>query len=74
MFCLFLTSKPVRNLEDAKTANLEKFSQLFHSLLDQGIYIAPSQFETGFLSAAHTEADIEETSRALQKALEAIRG
>jgi glutamate-1-semialdehyde 2,1-aminomutase len=74
MFCLLLTGKPVHNLDDAKTANLEKFAQLFHSLLDQGVYIAPSQFETGFLSAAHTEADIAETAVALRKALETIRG
>ncbi len=71
MFCLFLTGRPVRNLDDAKTANLDQFAQLFHALLDGGIYIAPSQFETGFLSAAHTSADIDQTAAALREALSA---
>ena len=68
MFCLFLTERPVANLDDARTADLPRFARLFHRLLDQGIYIAPSQFETGFLSAAHTEQDVEETARALRVA------
>ncbi len=72
MFCLFLTGRPVRNLDDAKTANLDQFAQLFHALLDGGIYIAPSQFETGFLSAAHTSADIDQTAAALREALRAL--
>jgi glutamate-1-semialdehyde 2,1-aminomutase len=71
MFCLFLTERPVANLDDARTADLPGFARLFHRLLDQGIYIAPSQFETGFLSAAHTEADVDATARALRVALEA---
>ena len=72
MFCLFLTTKPVRNLDDARTSDLGRFGKFFHSLLDQGIYLAPSQFETGFLSAAHTEEDIEETCRAMKNAFAAI--
>ena len=69
MFCLFFTGRPVSNLDDAKTADLEKFARFFHALLAQGIYIAPSQFETGFLSAAHSEEDIDQTCRAFGIAL-----
>ena len=71
MFCLFFTGGPIRNLEDAKRADLPRFARFFHALLDVGVYIAPSQFETGFLSSAHTEADIAATARALRQALAA---
>jgi len=69
MFCLFFTTRAVRNLDDAKTANLDHFKRFFHAMLARGVYLAPSQFETGFLSFAHTEADIEQTSRAMGEAL-----
>jgi glutamate-1-semialdehyde 2,1-aminomutase len=71
MFCLFFTPGPVRNLDDAKKADLPRFARFFHALLEAGIYIAPSQFETGFISAAHTEQDIEETARKMRDALRA---
>ena len=71
MFCLFFTPGPVRNLDDARKADLPRFARFFHALLKSGIYIAPSQFETGFIGAAHSEADIEETGRALREALKA---
>jgi glutamate-1-semialdehyde 2,1-aminomutase len=71
MFCLFFASGPVRNLDDARRADLPRFARFFHALLDAGIYLAPSQFETGFISSAHTEQDIEETARALRNALRA---
>jgi len=73
MFCLFFTERPVRNLDDAKTANLERFARFFHVMLARGIYLAPSQFETGFISAAHTGQDIEQTARAIREALRATR-
>jgi glutamate-1-semialdehyde 2,1-aminomutase len=69
MFCLFFTGNAVRNLDDAKTADLEAFSRFFHALMKKGIYIAPSQFETGFISAAHSEQDIDETARVVSEAL-----
>jgi glutamate-1-semialdehyde 2,1-aminomutase len=68
---LFFTAGPVRNLDDAKRADLPRFARFFHALLKAGIYVAPSQFETGFISAAHTESDITETARALREALKA---
>jgi glutamate-1-semialdehyde 2,1-aminomutase len=69
MFCLFFTTRPVRNLDDARTADLPRFAAFFHALLKRGVYIAPSQFETGFLSAAHTRADIKATTQAMSEAL-----
>lgn len=71
MFCLFFIPGPVRNLDEAKKADLPRFARFFHTLLESGIYIAPSQFETGFISAAHTEQDIEETARKMREALRA---
>ena len=71
MFCLFFTGKKVCNLDDAKTADLAHFTRFFHGLLTRGIYIAPSQFETGFISAAHTTQDIEQTAHAMREALQA---
>jgi glutamate-1-semialdehyde 2,1-aminomutase len=69
MFCLFFTSASVRNLDDAKTSDLKHFACFFHAMLDRGIYLAPSQFETGFISAAHTGQDLEVTARALHESL-----
>ena len=69
MFCLYFTAKPVHDLDDAKTADTKAFARFFHALLDKGIYLAPSQFETGFISTAHTPEDIAETARAVSDAL-----
>ncbi len=64
MFCGYFTSDPVWNLADAMKADRERFKKFFHGMLAEGVYLAPSQFEAGFLSTAHTEADIETTMRA----------
>ena len=69
MFCLYFTAKPVHDLDDAKTADTKAFARFFHALLDKGIYLAPSQFETGYISTAHTPEDIAETARAVRDAL-----
>lgn len=61
MFGLFFTDGPVQNYEDAKKSDLNKFSRFHRGLLEQGVYLAPSQFEAGFTSLAHTEADIDRT-------------
>jgi len=61
MFGMFFTAGPVRNYEDAKKSDLAKFSRFHRGMLEQGIYLAPSQFEAGFTSLAHTEADIDRT-------------
>jgi len=54
MFCLYFTEGPVRNLADAKRSDTAAFARYFHAALQEGIYFAPSQFEAGFLSTAHT--------------------
>ncbi|WP_448533723.1 glutamate-1-semialdehyde 2,1-aminomutase [Parathermosynechococcus lividus] len=69
MFGLFFTAGPVTNYEQAKTADLQKFAAFHRGMLEQGIYLAPSQFEAGFTSLAHTEADIERTIAAARTVL-----
>ena len=64
MFCAYFTDQPVWNLADALRADRDRFARFFHGMLERGIYLAPSQFEAGFLSTAHTPADIERTVRA----------
>ncbi len=72
MFCGYFTDKPVHNLADAMHSDREKFKKFFHGMLDAGIYLAPSQFESGFLSTAHTAADIEKTVSAAAKVLRTL--
>jgi len=61
MFCGYFTAEPVWNLADALRSDRERFARYFHGLLERGVYLAPSQFEAGFLSLAHTEAQIQHT-------------
>lgn len=61
MFCSYFTSETVNNLDDAMKSDRDKFSRFFHGMLERGIYLAPSQFEAGFISTAHTEQDIQQT-------------
>jgi glutamate-1-semialdehyde 2,1-aminomutase len=67
MFCAYFTSEPVHSLADAMKSDRERFKTYFHGMLDAGIYLAPSQFEAGFISTAHSEADIEKTVKAAAK-------
>jgi len=69
MFCGYFTSGPVQNLADAMKSDRERFKKFFHRMLAEGIYLAPSQFESGFISTAHTAADIGRTIRAAAKVL-----
>jgi glutamate-1-semialdehyde 2,1-aminomutase len=64
MFCTYFTGGPVWNLADALKADRQKFARFFHGMLERGIYLAPSQFEAGFLSTAHTPDDVERTAQA----------
>ena len=59
MFTLFFTPERVTSVDDVKSADLERFSRYFHGLLADGIYIAPSAYESSFLSMAHTAADVD---------------
>ncbi len=63
MFCGYFTAEPVHNVADALRSDRERFKKFFHGMLAAGIYLAPSQFEAGFISTAHTAADIEKTVR-----------
>src|SRR5262249_42685122 len=69
MFCGYFTSEPVHNLADAMKSDRERFKKYFHGMLEQGVYLAPSQFEAGFLSTAHTATDIEKTVQAAAKVM-----
>ncbi len=69
MFGMFFTDGPVHNYTDAKGSDLQKFSRFHRGMLEQGIYLAPSQFEAGFTSLAHTDADIDKTIAAAKTVL-----
>jgi glutamate-1-semialdehyde 2,1-aminomutase len=69
MFGLFFTSGPVHNYEDAKKSDTAKFGRFHRGMLEQGIYFAPSQFEAGFTSIAHTDEDIERTLAAAREVM-----
>ena len=71
MFCLYFTSGEVHNLAEAQRSDREGFARYFHACLDGGIYFAPSQFEAGFLSLAHTSADLARTAEVAARALAA---
>jgi glutamate-1-semialdehyde 2,1-aminomutase len=72
MFGMFFTGTPVHNYEEAKKADVAKFGRFHRGMLERGVYLAPSQFEAGFTSLAHTEADIERTLAAAKEVLESL--
>lgn len=72
MFGFFFTEGPVHNYEDAKKADLAKFARFHRGMLEHGVYLAPSQFEAGFTSVAHTDEDIDNTLAAAKAVLSAI--
>lgn len=67
MFCGYFNSRPVHNLADAMTSDRARFAKYFHGMLNEGVYLAPSQFEAGFMSTAHSAEDIAHTLRAAAK-------
>ncbi|MFS8741478.1 glutamate-1-semialdehyde 2,1-aminomutase [Synechococcus sp. O70.2] len=72
MFGFFFTAGPVRNYEEARQSDLQKFARFHRGMLERGVYLAPSQFEAGFTSLAHTEADVERTLEAAREVLRAL--
>jgi glutamate-1-semialdehyde 2,1-aminomutase len=72
MFCLFFTDREIINVDDVMKQDLELFKKFFWGCLDKGIYLAPSPYETGFLSLAHTEADLDDTLSVMSGVLKAI--
>jgi glutamate-1-semialdehyde 2,1-aminomutase len=69
MFCMFFSQGEVRDWTSAAACDTEAFARYFRSMLEQGIYLAPSQFETAFVSIAHSEEDLEKTIYAAEKSL-----
>ncbi|MCX6881496.1 MAG: glutamate-1-semialdehyde 2,1-aminomutase [Verrucomicrobia bacterium] len=69
MFCGYFTKGAVWNLEDALRSDRARFAKFFHGLLQEGVYLAPSQFEAGFISTAHGSDEIEQTLRAVEKVM-----
>jgi glutamate-1-semialdehyde 2,1-aminomutase len=69
MMGLFFADGPIRNFDDVSKCDTPLFAKYFHALLKHGVYIAPSQFEAGFVSTAHGEDVIDETARCVREAL-----
>ena len=72
MFGFFLCEGPVRNFEEAKATDSERFGKLHRAMLERGVYLAPSAFEAGFTSLAHSDADIEATIQAFRESFAAV--
>jgi glutamate-1-semialdehyde 2,1-aminomutase len=72
MFCLFFAPPPIVDLAGAKRSDLKQFANFFHACLERGVYFAPSQFETGFISTTHAPDDLEATAKVVREALRSI--
>ncbi|HSS27613.1 MAG TPA: glutamate-1-semialdehyde 2,1-aminomutase, partial [Usitatibacter sp.] len=72
MFGVFFRGAPPANFAEVMQADRERFNAFFHAMLARGVYLAPSAFEAGFVSAAHTAADIETTAGAAREAFAAL--
>ncbi len=72
MFCTYFHPDPVHNVADALKSDRDRFKRFFHGMLENGIYLAPSQFEAGFISTAHTAGDIESTLAAAHKVFKSL--
>ncbi|RYD01980.1 hypothetical protein N752_26370 [Desulforamulus aquiferis] len=70
--CSFFTKHPVTDFASASTSNTNDYATFFRSMLEQGIYLAPAQFEAAFISTAHTDNDIERTVEAAFNAFKAV--
>jgi glutamate-1-semialdehyde 2,1-aminomutase len=72
MWTSFFNAEPVTNWESAARSNRERFGKFFHAMLDEGVYLAPSQFEAGFISIAHTEDLLDKTIEAARRAFRVL--
>ena len=73
MLSMFFTDKSVKNFQDAKTSDTKRFAKFYTAMRERGIYLAPSQFEALFVSAAHSQEDIDETVRAAAEVFEMLK-
>jgi glutamate-1-semialdehyde 2,1-aminomutase len=74
MFSLFFSDRDVHTFRDVADADANRFAQFFHAMLRRGVYLAPSPFEAGFLSSAHSDADLEQTLAAAREAFAEVAG
>jgi glutamate-1-semialdehyde 2,1-aminomutase len=72
LFGLFFTDQSILNVNDVKNCDINAYNAFFHQMLEAGVYLAPSAFEAGFMSIAHTDADIEYTLQAAEKAFKKL--
>lgn len=72
MFGMYFTAQPVNNFADAKTSDLKAFSAYYKGMLEKGIYLAPSQFEAGFMSVVHTDEQIDVTIQAAEEVMKGL--
>ncbi len=72
MFCAYFSNDAIHNVDDVMKGDAERFNKFFHGMLDRGIYLAPSRFETGFISTAHSEEDIDKTVEAAQAVMKTL--
>jgi glutamate-1-semialdehyde 2,1-aminomutase len=73
MFCIFFSKKQPKNFIEACAADIERYKKFFHLMLEKGVYLAPSAYETAFLSTAHTDDDLDKTVTAFKESLEESR-
>jgi glutamate-1-semialdehyde 2,1-aminomutase len=71
MWGMFFSDRPVLDFDDAKRSDTAMFSRFFHAALERGVYLAPSAFEAGFMSAAHGDAEVDEALDRLESAMRA---
>jgi glutamate-1-semialdehyde 2,1-aminomutase len=74
LLTLFFSREPVTDYAAAKKCDTRRFAEFFRGMLDRGVFLAPSQFEALFVSAAHTDADIDRTLAACCESLAAVAG
>jgi len=72
MFCTYFTDSEVTDYETAKQSDTARFGRFFSGMLDRGIYLAPSQFEAGFISIAHSAADINRTIKVAYETMKTL--
>jgi glutamate-1-semialdehyde 2,1-aminomutase len=73
MFGLFFSDQQVTGFEQATRCNIDQFKTFFHGMLDEGVYLAPSAYEAGFVSAAHSQQDLQNTIDAAAKVLSSMQ-
>jgi glutamate-1-semialdehyde 2,1-aminomutase len=74
MWTVYFGVTRVASVEDARGADRDRFARFFHGMLERGVYLPPSRFESAFLSSAHTDEDVDATLEAAEEAMEGIAG